>query len=402
VKHVLKDWKPVKPTAPSQVPDKWWESLKKGDQVRCIANKHDLYQRKIGQVFTIVKDFSVNKKINYQESDSSDLYYEFELVSKAQLPVQDDPLVVEARNRYPVGTRFLPAHMTRKDTTYDFNIVTSTDIRLVDGTVYAMTDSGDKWDNINDPKYGNNGYNRTLYYQGKWAPILPSIVGKWSAGTWVVFLDDRVGNNKYKKWDYQQIAYYNPKLWDGTGGIGYVNGSENKISWEAEGKLKWFATESEARSFVSESLAPVNPVPEKWSVGTWVVFTEDSIQYNQKKAWTTTKICNVRSVGDVIKSISYDTGLGNDIDFPGIVWFATNSEALEYIADHTAVPKAKPSDFEWELVVPEPKNEVFDFGIKPAKPKTVSLSVVKIKPISMDTPIKNTNIKFPNVKPIIN
>jgi hypothetical protein len=61
--------------------NKWWEDLKKGDVVKCIANKNNYMSREIGENYVISKDF--DGYIRWGVSFVSDCYNEWELVSKA-------------------------------------------------------------------------------------------------------------------------------------------------------------------------------------------------------------------------------------------------------------------------------------------------------------------------------
>jgi len=75
-------------------------------------------------------------------------------------------------------------------------------------------------------------------------------IEKWSVGSYVVFLEDNVGFNKYKKGEYQEISEFKKNRFD-NGGIRYKNGTENDIKWENIGKIKWFATKQEAEGFAT-------------------------------------------------------------------------------------------------------------------------------------------------------
>lgn len=58
---------------------KWWETLKEGDVVKCIANRNN-QKKVIGGHYTILKDF--NGYICYSPTQSSSSYEEWELVSR--------------------------------------------------------------------------------------------------------------------------------------------------------------------------------------------------------------------------------------------------------------------------------------------------------------------------------
>ena len=87
---------------------KWYETLKVGDKVKCIANKRGFYSRKIGDIFIIQKDYSDRNRIWYN-LDSSEMFEEFELVSRLVDEKPVDPkiaLLERAIKEYPIGTKF--------------------------------------------------------------------------------------------------------------------------------------------------------------------------------------------------------------------------------------------------------------------------------------------------------
>lgn len=87
---------------------KWYETLKVGDKVKCIANKYDYSSRKVGQILTINEDFTKRGKISFNY-DASDSFDEFILVSRASDNKPVDPkiaLLERAIKEYPIGTKF--------------------------------------------------------------------------------------------------------------------------------------------------------------------------------------------------------------------------------------------------------------------------------------------------------
>ena len=87
----------------------------------------------------------------------------------------DELMIIEAKKRYPVGTRFYPAHQDYDVGDSEYCIMTDdTKIEVgSDGTIYASI-NGSWWDHSSDPKYGNTSWNRVLRDSddGKWATIL--------------------------------------------------------------------------------------------------------------------------------------------------------------------------------------------------------------------------------------
>jgi hypothetical protein len=81
-----------------------------------------------------------------------------------------EELLAEALRRYPIGTKFKPAHMDEKE---DYCIVTNTNFKKLDNSDYviALNDNSKLWspEKSND---GNTTLNRAVYAYGKWATII--------------------------------------------------------------------------------------------------------------------------------------------------------------------------------------------------------------------------------------
>lgn len=75
-------------------------------------------------------------------------------------------LIKEAQRRYPIGTKFHPAHMSKNT---DFCIVTNTNFESWGDEIVAMTDNGEKWTGNTEERYGNTCFFRNVYSDGKWA-----------------------------------------------------------------------------------------------------------------------------------------------------------------------------------------------------------------------------------------
>mgnify|MGYP007069469421 CR=1 FL=1 len=84
----------------------------------------------------------------------------------------------------------------------------------------------------------------------------PKSIEKWSAGSYVLFLEDNIGDNQFKKGDIKKISQFICDRFD-NGGIEYEGGRENDINHEKSNKLKWFATKSEAEEFAKTLVEPV-------------------------------------------------------------------------------------------------------------------------------------------------
>lgn len=84
-------------------------------------------------------------------------------------------IIEEAKKRYPIGTRFFPAHISVVDgycvvVDHNFEGVEGDYISslLPNGDLFSRREEGGEY----DPKYGDNCYNRYLFWGGKWAKIL--------------------------------------------------------------------------------------------------------------------------------------------------------------------------------------------------------------------------------------
>ena len=91
------------------------------------------------------------------------------IVKKPNKVESVDVLIDEAITRYPIGTKFYPAHLNQNSY---YCIVTNTNFKLFgDNNISATTDEKLSFDS--DSKYGNKCYyNRNVYYRGKWAKIV--------------------------------------------------------------------------------------------------------------------------------------------------------------------------------------------------------------------------------------
>jgi len=126
------------------------------------------------------------KLVNFQggscwvvEHDGEDSYLapftsQFRLATKEEIKkAEDDLLLAEAAKRYPIGTKFYPAHANISSR---YCIVTS-EIFIIDdnNVIYATIDETKCWDSSGDKKYGNTNLNRIVHINGKWAEICEDV-----------------------------------------------------------------------------------------------------------------------------------------------------------------------------------------------------------------------------------
>lgn len=105
--------------------------------------------------------------------DEGYLNKHYELMPEGFEPLSEEKsceldLIKEAQRRYPIGTKFHPAHMIKG---YEFCIITNTKFKLSDNGngIEAMTDYNKSCDFSNDDRYGNTCFFRYVYHKGKWA-----------------------------------------------------------------------------------------------------------------------------------------------------------------------------------------------------------------------------------------
>lgn len=119
-------------------------------------------------------------------SGKATIYYENEwaqIISKPEvkedmneflgLPKEETmTLLEEAKKRFPIGTKFVPAHLLEKNDDYYCIIVEEGVFEQRESGNIFQTINGRVWGESNDPKCGNTWWNRAVYYQGNWARII--------------------------------------------------------------------------------------------------------------------------------------------------------------------------------------------------------------------------------------
>lgn len=147
--------------------------------------------RRVGEIFTVL-NITDRGSVYYKPNayGSSD---EFRLATQEEVKQHRlDLLIEEAKKRYPVGTRFIGAHVP--DQNHAISIVTNTEFKTGSTqsaglTLTAMTDEGTYYSGKS--KYGNTANDRIVYIDGRWAEIItiPEIRINGYSG---LFLDDGV------------------------------------------------------------------------------------------------------------------------------------------------------------------------------------------------------------------
>lgn len=183
------------------------------------STPHDNYTDKFGG--------GISTYSNLKHANMEEVYRLFpeerpEEVSKTPSSID---LLEEAKRRYPIGTKFHPAHL---DNTSEYCIVTNINFYKRGNVIVAKTNEGDDY-NLGSI-YGNTSYNRIVYSNGKWAKIIntPSKPSKdellritkekYPIGTIYIPLGTPIFGEEYE-------AIYDPLFVNDIGievGIGYV------------------------------------------------------------------------------------------------------------------------------------------------------------------------------------
>jgi len=148
--------------------------------------------------------------------------------------VKEEDLISQAKQRYPIGTKFIPAHVQIKLDDDMYCVVTNHFYIKADkdGDIIAYT-NGQQSHSTNS-KYGNTNYERVLYDKklSKWAEIVSepktNTTEEFKVGDWVVPLNDNTSHDRNIGEAYQietldgsiAVRMFNRELkYDGNGWI---------------------------------------------------------------------------------------------------------------------------------------------------------------------------------------
>lgn len=106
--------------------------------------------------------------VNDSEAKSKKRVCISEFIIPLEKPVED-PLITEAKKRYPIGTKFFPAHVPRNKDVYC--IVTENSEWVLEDNIICLEIGGGKYVSSRLFRYGNTSVNRYVYYNGKWAEL---------------------------------------------------------------------------------------------------------------------------------------------------------------------------------------------------------------------------------------
>ena len=117
--------------------------------------------------YTIEKIKEVNGRLAAFISGTVSTYKDYlELCKLVETPTKES-LLEEAKRRYPIGTKFYPAHMNNRS---EYCIVTNNNFRREINAITALTNESTLWSK--EFKYGNTTLSRVVWHKGKWAEIV--------------------------------------------------------------------------------------------------------------------------------------------------------------------------------------------------------------------------------------
>lgn len=132
---------------------------------------------RFGKEVTVTStNFTVDNGGNIYINDTS-IYYEnewAEIISNPEVKEETMTLLEEAKKRFPVGTKFVPAHFLEKNDNYYCIIVEDGEfVERKNGSIFQAI-NGIIWDDGEEDtsRYGNTWWNRMLYHQGNWARVI--------------------------------------------------------------------------------------------------------------------------------------------------------------------------------------------------------------------------------------
>jgi len=122
---------------------------------------------------TLPEDYKGGSYKDYSREDGS-----FWIVSEKDIVPLEESLLDKAKRLYPVGTRFVPAHIG--DIGKRLTIIEEGVFKTCGDSIYQLV--GEKrYLNKSHPlfeKAGDAQWDRLIYYEGKWAEILPEPIEK--------------------------------------------------------------------------------------------------------------------------------------------------------------------------------------------------------------------------------
>ena len=181
------------------------EEFKIGDKIQITRGSQNWCPEMdefVGKIATITRTKGKNGThfgIDIDEEEWAWSYKEGHFIHAPQLGIdQKDELLHRAKQMFPVGTKFCPAHQTDENEIREKThciITDDTSLEFDDsGNIYAMVGTT-RWFHPQVQEYGNTSYDRLVYWarNKKWAYVYPAKEEpqhKFSLGDWVI------GNSK--------------------------------------------------------------------------------------------------------------------------------------------------------------------------------------------------------------
>lgn len=131
-----------------------------------------------------------------------------------------------AKEKYPVGTTFIPAHLSTPAVT-DYLFITEDSEFVIDEESICATVNGKRFFPSSESKYGNCVYDRVVYYIGKWAEVVNPLKKFDETKGWYVELT-KDNFNIVKNWRGNEACRYDLGIYVG------LNEKGHKDQWSKE------------------------------------------------------------------------------------------------------------------------------------------------------------------------
>lgn len=119
----------------------------------------------VGRKFVVSNDDFIINEFGIISNEGF-VYYKNEW---AEIDVDKTSILKQLLEKYPVGTKFCPAHVKKSN---EFCIITNDKFLFTSKFVMALTD--DNYVNCENEEYGNTSLNRIVWYNGIYADIIPN------------------------------------------------------------------------------------------------------------------------------------------------------------------------------------------------------------------------------------
>ncbi len=239
--------------------------FKVGDEVKIIANTNASTNKvgDIGIIKNVTDDHTDVRVPNGPTSVTWSKFNEIELVTSKSTLSKEEELLAYARKHYPIGTRYIPAHVEK-----GLNEVIKDDYRTSMGGIYVTS------------KRINGDWNESLHYNGRWAEIvskpeevkeeIPSIL----KGRYIEALVDYPVGGSVKKGEIG--IYISEGHADFPGNTGYACSDLRTYIKQGKFKLlpKDYSPKKEVKEFKPQFIVGRWYTSNQWSSGSYCKFLE--------------------------------------------------------------------------------------------------------------------------------